>query len=198
MSEVKLYLGDCLSLLKSMPDKSVDCILTDPPYDGELPVELLKEVCPEGNIIVFCKPENQFKNLTVSEYLFWIKMPSTKNYLKHCGRFVEMILVHRPPLATFNMLHWSQMIGVYDDRLIHPTVHPYEKPVSLMERLIRIYTNPGDTILDPYMGSGTTGVAAVRLGRSFVGIEIETNHYLTAKERIENERGQSADESKHD
>lgn len=64
------------------------------------------------------------------------------------------------------------------------TVHPTQKPVALMEYLIRTYTNPGDLVLDNTMGSGTTGVAAVNTGRRFIGIERDPNYFQIAQERI--------------
>lgn len=66
--------------------------------------------------------------------------------------------------------------------------HPTQKPVALMEYLIRTYTNPGDTVLDFCMGSGTTGVACVRTGRRFIGVERDEGYYGVACERIESER----------
>jgi len=161
-----LYHCDAWQFIESMPDKSVDCIITDPLYDCDLNVEDLRRVC-RGNIIVFCSPENQF--FKPDEFMFWVKTVSTKNYSKHVGRFVEIILILRG--GAFNVLHWSQMTGVYDDRLIHPPVHPFEKPLSLMERLVRIYSNPGDTIFDPFMGSGSTIKACINLGRHAIGCE---------------------------
>lgn len=64
-------------------------------------------------------------------------------------------------------------------------LHPTQKPVALMEYLIRTYTNEGDTVLDNTMGSGTTGVACVNMGRSFIGIEKEEKYFEVAKQRIE-------------
>jgi site-specific DNA-methyltransferase (adenine-specific) len=63
--------------------------------------------------------------------------------------------------------------------------HPTEKPVQVMARLVNLYTNKADTILDPFMGSGTTGVAAVQEGRKFIGIEIERKYFDIACRRIE-------------
>lgn len=63
-------------------------------------------------------------------------------------------------------------------------VHPTQKPVALMEYLIRTYTDEGDTVLDNCMGSGTTGVASKNLGRKFIGIEMDENYYNIAKNRI--------------
>ncbi len=65
--------------------------------------------------------------------------------------------------------------------------HPTQKPVALMEYLIRTYTNPGMTVMDNTMGSGTTGVAAARCGCDFIGIELDQDHFETARQRIEDE-----------
>ncbi len=65
------------------------------------------------------------------------------------------------------------------------TIHPTQKPVALMEYMIRTYTNEGDTVLDNCMGSGSTGVACKNLNRSFIGIELDPQHFETAKKRIE-------------
>ena len=75
------------------------------------------------------------------------------------------------------------------------TVHPTQKPVSLMEYLIKTYTNEGETVLDFTMGSGTTGVAAKRLNRNFVGIELDHHYFNIAKERISESKTEQSDES---
>ncbi len=172
----ELYNSDCRNTVVLC-----DAIITDPPYDAS-PNDVMKHSLNcSGNVVVFCKPENQF--FIPDEYLFWVKTPSTKNYSKNCGRFVEMILVCRKG-DTFNQLHWSQMTGVFDDRLIYPPIHPHEKPLSLMERLVRIYTKPGDTVYDPYMGRGTAGLACIRNGRNFIGYELNPEYYKMAEERL--------------
>lgn len=66
-----------------------------------------------------------------------------------------------------------------------PNIHPTQKPVALLEYLIKTYTNEGETVLDFTMGSGSTGVAAKNLGRKFIGIEIDLDYYNIAKKRIE-------------
>ena len=63
------------------------------------------------------------------------------------------------------------------------TDHPTEKPITLMEHFVKIHTNKGDTVLDPFMGSGTTGVACVNLGRNFIGIEKDKHYFEIAKQR---------------
>ena len=70
------------------------------------------------------------------------------------------------------------------DHITHKQVHPTQKPVALMEYLIKTYTNEGETVLDFTMGSGTTGVACVNLGRSFIGIEMDKNYFNIASDRI--------------
>src|SRR5215211_2502599 len=191
MGEI-LYEGDCLEVMKTLKSQSVDCVITDPFYDCDLNVEELRRVC-RGNIIVFCAPENQF--FKPDEFMFWVKPLSTKNYSKHIGRFVEMILILRG--GAFNGLHWSQMTGIYDDRLIHPPVHPFEKPLSLVERLVRIYSNPGDTVFDPFMGSGSSIKASINLGRHAIGCERDQKTFestLQSVSEILNARNKAHDE----
>jgi len=70
------------------------------------------------------------------------------------------------------------------------SVHPTQKPVALMEYLIRTYTNPGETVLDFTMGSGTTGVACANTDRKFIGIEMDATYYATAQARIQTAHAQ--------
>jgi site-specific DNA-methyltransferase (adenine-specific) len=65
------------------------------------------------------------------------------------------------------------------------TGHPSQKPIRLLRVLVSNFTNPTDTILDPFMGSGTTGVACAQLGRKFIGIEIDPDYFEIARKRIE-------------
>jgi DNA modification methylase len=62
--------------------------------------------------------------------------------------------------------------------------HPTEKPLPLMKELVRLFTNPGDVIFDPFMGSGSTGVAALELGRKFIGVEKNPEYFALATRRI--------------
>jgi len=160
--------------MDTLPDKSVNAIITDPMYNDTLNMDELRRVC-SGHIIMFCAPEKPF--FKPDELAYWIKTPSTKNYSRHLGRFVEWILIERHG-ETFNTgLHWSNYTGVYDDRLLTKQIHPFEKPVSLMERLIAIYTNQNDIVFDPFMGSGATLKAADNLGRSAIGCEINPEYF---------------------
>jgi DNA modification methylase len=163
----KIITADSLEWVKNVPSNFYDHIITDPVYGEPFDILTWRRVC-KGNILVFCRPESQ--PFVPDEFLFWVKTPSTKNYLRNCGRFVEMILVSRAG-STFNQLHWSQMTGMYDDRVVEKVGHPWRKPMSLIERLVRIYTNEGDRVLDPFCGSGTTLLACHTLNRSCTGVE---------------------------
>lgn len=175
-TDVRIFNGNCWSLINTLEDKCVDCIITDPMYDDyDVNMDQLRRVC-RGHIIMFCAPEHPF--FTPSEYAYWIKTPSTKNYSRKLGRFVEWILIERHG-DTFNTnLHWSNYTGVYDDVLLSRN-HPYQKPESLINRLISIYSKPGDSVFDPFFGSGQTLLSAHNLGRNAVGCEISPDYYLS-------------------
>lgn len=158
-----------LTTAEFVTPKRVDHIITDYVYGTEFDLDLCKLIC-KGNIITFCASENH--PFAPTERAYWIKTPSTKNYSKKLGRFVEKIFIYRQG-ETFNKLHWSQMTGVYDDRVVEAEGHQWRKPLSLVERLVRIYTNPGDTVLDPFCGSGVTLEACENLGRNAIGIDID-------------------------
>lgn len=83
----------------------------------------------------------------------------------------------------------KSILNISRDFSAQQQVHPTQKPVSLMEWLVKTYTNPGDLILDNCMGSGSTGVAAINLDRRFVGIEMDTSYFEIAKSRIEDTAG---------
>ncbi len=168
-----MIIADSFEYLSHTDDRW-DHIISDPPYDldkGQR-IDLFHKFyrVSRGNIVLFCNPENQWPG--PDEWLFWAKPLSTKNFSKRCGRFVEMIAVYRSEGGPFNQLHWSQMVGLYDDRLEDRVLaHPYQKPLSLIERLVKIYTNYGDRVLDPFAGSGTVEEACERWGRRCTSIE---------------------------
>jgi len=90
---------------------------------------------------------------------------------------------------SFNNSYYPTSIIQVSNASKRGLVHPTQKPVALMEYLIRTYTNPGDTVLDNCMGSGTTGVACVNTGRDFVGIERDDKYFEIARERIQGAKG---------
>lgn len=183
--KAELFNKDSLEVLKSFGDKTVDAVITDPPYDFD---EKTKRTFHEqfiriskGAIIVFSPPENQWMP-TADQYLFWVKPISTKNTSKTYSRFVEMIQVWNGTTWN-NDRHWSQYTNVFTD-LVDDHEHPYAKPLSLMTRLIKNHTNKGDSVLEPFMGSGTTVVACLQNGRLCKGIELDTERYNVAVDRI--------------
>jgi len=185
MIDTSLYKCDAWRLIEAMPDKSIDHIITDPMYDGILNLGELKRIC-RGNIVVFCKPENQF--FKPDEYAFWLKPPSPKSNSKKLSRMVEMILILRCG-ETFNGMdmHWRNRVNYWDDVLQEPQVHEFQKPMSLMERIVRLYSNPNDLVIDPFMGSGSTIKACQNLGRHSIGCEIDEQTFKkTAQSVIEN------------
>lgn len=149
---------------------------------------LLSAVLPKGDAYIMANNRNVKDMLVEAEkakfafhnILVWDKITATPNrwYMKNCefiGYFFKGNAEAINDCATKQLIRCKQ-IDVSD--------HPTEKPVALMEMLIRNSTKPGDIVLDPFMGSGSTGVAAKRLGRKFMGIEIDPNHFDTAVKRI--------------
>ena len=213
VSTTKLIQGDCLEVMKDMADSSVDLILSDIPY-GEVNQkssglrkldrgnadecnidlqEMIKQsvrVC-RGSFYIFCGTEqisqiiSEFKSVKLTTRLgAWEKSnPSPMNGSRLWLSGMEFCVFSRKAKATFNercqKALWKNPVG-------RSKVHPTEKPVLLMERLIKASTNEGDTVLDFTMGSGTTGVACKNLNRNFIGIELDEAYFKIAEERIAN------------
>jgi len=162
--------------MATVPDNHFQLIIADPPYDIHRAAMMdfhseFKRIC-KGDILVFCPPENQWL-FPDCKLLFWCKSSSTKNYSKNYGRFVEMIFRYPRSKSKFNSnLHWSNYTGCYNDVVVSTEQHPYKKPESLIERLIRIHSDPGDLIFDPFAGSGTVEDCGTRLGRIVTSCEI--------------------------
>jgi len=160
--------------------------LTDPPYDFESAVkdEFHKQFMriSKTGAIVFSPPENQWQP-TCEQYLFWEKPISTKNTSRRYSRFVEMIQVFGKGKWNAGR-HWSQYTNVFRDLVEGETDHPFEKPTSLLSRLIKNHSDEGDLIFDPFMGSGTTGVCCARFNRSFIGIEKNKEYFAIATKRF--------------
>ncbi len=126
----------------------------------------------------------------------WIKIGGSPQFTgdRPGVGFEAIVCCHKPGRKKWNgggaLGVWSHLTCIErggkstaNDERVHPT----QKPLSLMLELVSLFSDPGETILDPTMGSGTTGVAAVRLGRRFVGIEQMAEHYESARLRIEAE-----------
>lgn len=236
-----LLQGDCLDLLKGIPDESVDAIICDLPYNvtrnkwdqdiidlEELWQHYLRVTKPNAPIILFGQGLFSAKLvMSQSKYyrysLVWDKvikggflnanrMPLRQHEDIHL--FYKKLPVYRPQkvegkpnnskgtsqkatnnnYGKYKIVDNNKELGnlKYPGSIItiskdHPStmVHPTQKPVELLEYLIKTYTKEGDVILDNTMGSGTTGVAAVNLKRQFIGMEQEPDYFNIAQERIE-------------
>lgn len=129
-------------------------------------------------------------NMTYNPQGLIEKNVKKKNSAKRLGKFL-----HNPDFMGKNnkLLHeseYEQKYTNYPSEIIEfgldkDTVHPTQKPIALMEYLIQTYSNPGETVLDNCMGSGTTGVACMNTNRNFIGIEMDETYYKIAKQRIE-------------
>ena len=207
-----LHLGDCLDVMQDIPDGSVDMVLSDIPY-GEVSqkssglrkldrgnadaceIDLTKmvfesvRVC-HGSQYIFCGTEQisiivtLFKSYGLTTRVgAWEKTnPSPMNGTRIWLSGLEFCVFARKSNSTFNehckKALWQAPSG-------RSKIHPTQKPVALMERLITASTNPGETVLDFTCGSGTTGVAAANTGRRFIGIEMDADYFAIAQSRIQ-------------
>lgn len=178
-----------IAYMETMESLSVDTIITDPPYNlneftKEFIMSQMRRIC-RGTIIVFSPPENQWI-LPANQYLFWIKPISTKNTSKNYSRFVEMIFVYQNGHNIWNCdRHWSQYTNVFVDLVDDSSIHPFRKPPSLIERLVKNHTYRGDTIFDPFAGSFVLGEVCHKLGRNCLGIEKDQDVFEDTVLRLE-------------
>ena len=195
IGDATLYLGDCLEILPTLP--KVDAVVTDPPYGIERwkrgigkGDRLKNKACGGFNngvptaeffdsMLGICQRAiiwgmNNFVLPPTEKFLVWDKMQTVDNF---ASAELAWCNINKPAkvfrLAIHSHNH-SKLGG-----------HPTEKPVALMEWCLGFLPD-AQTILDPFMGSGTTGVACANLGRKFIGIEIEPKYFDIACRRIEN------------
>ena len=234
---IELYKGDCLELMKNIPDKSIDMILCDLPYgttkckwDIVIPLDKLWEqynriIKDKGAILLFgsepFSSKLRISNLRMYKY-DWIwkktkaqgflnskKMP-LKDYENICV-FYKRLPVYNPQGIIYgnfqndrkskyskgediygnekefgisHMSNFPKQIIEFSNPSGNGQLHPTQKPVDLLEYLIKTYTQDGEVILDNCMGSGSTGVACVNTGRDFIGIELDKDYFNIANERI--------------
>ena len=246
MSDVKLICGDCLEVMKDIPDDSIDMILCDLPYgmtnckwDNYIPFDQLWEQYNriiKNNTAVCLFGSEPFTSLLITSNLKmfkynWIwKKPKGTGHLnakKQPLRDYETISVFYKKQCMYNpqfskgepyssdksgktskkIEKGETVYGKYingkeyrndNSGFRYPkqilefgvvergTFHPTQKPVALLEYLIKTYTNEGMTVLDNCMGSGSTGVACKNTNRNFIGIEKDCTYFQIAKNRIEN------------
>lgn len=193
-----LYLGDCRDILPTLP--KVDAVITDPPYGinensakvasrGQLAkpkdyghFDWDKEPAP-AEIIDAVRELSKFQAIFGGNYFH---LPPTSCWLVwdklNTGDFAdcELAWTNWPKAVRRFQWRWNGMIRQGNEERFHPT----QKPLEVMKWVIQLCPS-AKTILDPFMGSGTTGVAAVQMGRSFIGIEREPKYFDIACRRIE-------------
>jgi len=241
MTNTLLGLGDCLELMKKIPDGTVDMILCDLPYGttackwdviipfDKLWVEYERIIKANGAIVLFgSEPFSSLlrtSNLKLYRYdWIWKKDKATGhlNAKKQPMREIETISIFYKAQSTYNPQLYKKdpknvrpasrgkQPSIYNEsdkdaeRAIDITLgyprqllefrscsadkgksfHPTQKPVALLEYLIKTYTNEGELVLDNTIGSGSTGVAAANLNRNFIGIEKDPKYFEIAVERI--------------
>ena len=236
---VDLRKGDCLEVMKDIPDNSVDMVLSDLPFgvtaaswDSIIPLDKLWEqykriVKDNGAIVLFgSQPfttvliNSNFKGY--KHHWIWKKnkgtgfqivkyrplmatediIAFTKNG-ERINYYPQMVKRDKPykssnavsfsatnPLGTYNkgkkIVTERYPTNVIECGKVYKPIHPTQKPVELLEYLIKTYTNEGETVLDNCMGSGSCGVGAINTNRKFIGIELDKNYFEIAKNRIEN------------
>ena len=214
MENIKLIQGDCLSVLKNMEDNSIDVIITDPPYgilkgsktiggsnmsavnnyncewDERISKDILDEIFRVSkNQIIF--GYNYIADLLpiTNGLIVWDK--KKKNDWFDNFSDGELIWTSiKQPLRIFRFL-W---MGAIREGKREKRVHPTQKPIELMRWVIKNYTKEGDIILDPFMGSGSTGIGCIEENRNFIGIELDENYFKIAEERINQLNSEKADE----
>ena len=213
----KIYNEDCLVGMKRIPDGSVDCIVTDIPYNecnrtdnglrnldkdkadiGIFDVAMLTEnLCEKtkGSIYMFCgfnqvstiRQVMSQKGLS-TRIVVWEKTnPSPMNGNNIWLSGIELCVFGKKSKATFN-LHCKNTVLRYPCGV--NKIHPTKKPIELMRYIVNASTKEGDTVLDPFMGSGTTAIACIREKRNFIGFELNKEYYDKACKRIKMEMAQ--------
>lgn len=232
---INLIQGDCLEVMKNIPDGSIDAIITDPPYgttqckwdnviDFDLMwVELKRIIKPKGVIALFgSEPFSSALRISnINNYKYdWIwDKPKGSGFLnakKRPLRHYETIstfsygtpiyypqgliegvfnnsrpaLENEPTLYGKQKQHKKSKFTNYPKDIIryskpHKPIHPTQKPLELLEYLVKTYTNEGEIVLDFTMGSGSTMIACLNTNRNGIGIELDGNYFNISKQRVE-------------
>ena len=162
--------------------------------------DFIRILKPTGNLFIFTS-YNQIgrwyncldHRFDASNFMIWHKTnPSPKIYKAGFLNSCEMIFTCWNKQHTWNFISQAEMhnflespICMKPERLSSPK-HPTQKPVSILKKMITIASNEGDIVFDPFMGVGSTGVAALDLNRRFIGVELDEEYYIAAKKRIDN------------
>lgn len=192
IGDATLYLGDCLEILPTLP--KVDAVITDPPYgidfvqrttgarifgdDKPFDPSPFLRIAP----CLFWGAENYAQSLPRGRWLVWIKRAVEIAVPKSYGD-CELAWLSEPGCIKAHRQISDGCIRQGDEHGV-VRIHPSQKPIGLMKWCLGFFST-SKTVLDPFMGSGTTGVACAQLGRKFIGIEIEPKYFDIACRRIE-------------
>ncbi len=201
---MSLYHGDCLPIMRSMQSDSIDCIVTDPPYGinadggvGGFGASATDKHYQVGWDSQSPSQEYFTEMLRIAKKVFIFggnfftdKLPVGKHWIvwdktgeiKFKNPFGDAELVwtsiDRNSIKKYVLIQQG-FVSKERERF-----HPTQKPTQLLRSILTDYTTEGEVILDPFMGSGSTGVACVEVGREFIGIEREQNYFEIAQKRI--------------
>lgn len=205
----RVVCGDSLVLLKELPDKSVDLIFADPPYnvgkdygestDDEKPVDAYVDWCKQwfsecrrvSKYAVVITPSIVYVPEWVGrierthKVIVWVKENNcSRNYIGKTSGYqcYEPILVYGKPNKCILRDVYNYPISIQPEA----EGHPCPKPLKLLKRIVGDFTNENDIVLDPFLGSGTTALAAKLLNRKYIGFEINPDFYEIAKKRLAN------------
>ena len=210
IGDATLYLGDCLEILPTLP--KVDAVVTDPPYGiggGSGTVGNLR--AHKHNYLTFKDTPDNIRDIVVPAFQTALDLSGGRGVITpgpKCLTFypppTAFGSLHQPATCSLNMWGRAQSQPVFyygrpprigktimdtTYRIDNPASigaegHPCPKPLKTMIQLVHLASVDGETVIDPFMGSGTTGVACANLGRKFIGIEIEPKYFDIACERI--------------
>lgn len=203
---ITIYNGDCLEVMKELPDKSIDLVLTDPPYgineNNGKNMSRVKKAIPTNfgfydwdkekiNPIYFTEIKRLSKNQVIFGGNYYCAVLGNTNCfivwdkLNGNNDFADCELAWTSfdsAVRKFNY-RWSGMLqGNMKNKEVR--VHPTQKPLPLITWILTNYSNEGDTILDPFLGSGTTARACKDLGRKCIGMEISKKYCDIAIKRL--------------
>ena len=212
IGNAELWWGDCREVLPSLP--KVDAVITDPPYGiGYTKYESHKDSPEEYPLFIRLAVEQSERLLevgwmcvfqaakTVNEWHKWFHKPF--RLIAMPKTFVQILPTLGPTWATDYALIWpigaptqrgksrDWFVCETSDMSLRPKGHPCPRPLIGMTHIVNALSEKNQTILDPFMGSGTTGVAAIQLGRKFIGIELDRKYFDISVERIENAQRQA-------
>ncbi len=190
MSEVNLYQGDCLEVMATMKDQSVDMVLTSPPFKEEdvtgdywtlydLWFTEMKRVTSK----VICIIHSATKlNYLIAKYPPKRTMIWGKGFSQYSWRYNPILVYQQSNDYKVNKYIWSDSFAVQSVQG-KGKLHKYQDPVTLYATIIRMFKDC-QIILDPFCGSGTTGAASVEEGRDFIGIETNPEYVKLAQSRL--------------